>query len=77
MTLAYQHFTTVLLLIYGSLFLSGVYYCFSVFWCAMARMSELEALSVRDFLAGKQLTVPEYLPYSLDLTPNDFFCSQR
>jgi hypothetical protein len=31
MTLAYQHFTDVLLLIYGSLFLSGIYYCLSVF----------------------------------------------
>jgi uncharacterized membrane protein len=49
MTLAYQHFTTVLLLlllIYGSLFLSGVYYCLSVLWCAIARMSELEINSL-------------------------------
>ena len=23
-------------------FLSGIYYCLSVFWCAAARMSELE-----------------------------------
>jgi len=29
-------------LIYGSLFLSGIYYCLRVFWCAAARMSELE-----------------------------------
>jgi len=42
MTLTYQRFTAVLLLIYGSLFLSGVYYCLRVFWCAAARMSELE-----------------------------------
>ena len=42
MTLTYQHFTTVLLLICGSLFLSGIYYCPRVFWCAAARMSELE-----------------------------------
>ena len=42
MTLTYQLFTAVLLLIYGSLFLSGIYYCQSVFWCAAARMSELE-----------------------------------
>jgi hypothetical protein len=41
-TLAHQRFTAVLLLIYGSLFLIGVYYCQSVFWCAVARMSELE-----------------------------------
>jgi hypothetical protein len=42
MTLAYQRFTTALLLIYGSPFLSGVYYCLSVFLCAIVRMSELE-----------------------------------
>ena len=43
MTLTYQRFTAVLLLtIYGSLFLSGIYYCLRVFWCASARMSELE-----------------------------------
>jgi hypothetical protein len=41
MMLAYQRFTAVLLLIYGSLFLSGVYYCLSVFWCAIARILEL------------------------------------
>jgi hypothetical protein len=39
--MAYQRFTAVLLLIYGSLFLSGVYYCLSMFWCTNARMSEL------------------------------------
>jgi hypothetical protein len=33
MTLAYQGFTAVLLLIYGSLFVSGVYYCLSVSEC--------------------------------------------
>jgi len=42
MTLTYQRFTTVLFLIYGSLFLSGIYYCLRVFWCVAARMSELE-----------------------------------
>ena len=43
MTLTYQRFTAVLLLlIYGSLFLNGIYYCLRVFWCAAARMSELE-----------------------------------
>jgi len=42
MTLTYQRFTAVLLLIYGSLFLSGIYYCLRVFWCAVARMSELQ-----------------------------------
>jgi len=45
MTLTYQRFTAVLLLlllIYGSLFLSGIYYCLRVLWCAAVRMSELE-----------------------------------
>jgi hypothetical protein len=35
MTLAYQRFTSMLLLMYGSLFLSGIYYCLSLFWCAV------------------------------------------
>jgi hypothetical protein len=42
MTLTYQRFTAVLLLIYGSLFVSGIYYCLRVFRCAIARVSELE-----------------------------------
>jgi hypothetical protein len=41
MTLAYKRFTAVLLLIYGTLFLRGVYYYLSVFWCAFTRISEL------------------------------------
>jgi len=41
MTLTYQRFTAVLLT-YGSLFLSGISYCLRVFWCAAARMSDLE-----------------------------------
>jgi hypothetical protein len=41
-TLAYQRFTAVLLLIYGSLFLSGVCDCLNVFWWAIARVLELE-----------------------------------
>ena len=42
MTLTYQHFTAVLLLIYGSIFLSAIYCCLRVFWCAAVRMWELE-----------------------------------
>jgi hypothetical protein len=42
MTQTYKRFTAVLLFIYGSLFLSGIYYCLRVFWFAAARMSELE-----------------------------------
>jgi len=40
--MTYQHFTAMLLLMYGNLFLSGIYYCLRVFWCATVRMSELE-----------------------------------
>jgi len=40
--LTYQCFLAVLLLIYGSLFLSGIYYCLRVFWRVAARMLELE-----------------------------------
>ena len=32
----------------GSLFMSSIYYCLSAFWCATARMSELE-LEQRSF----------------------------
>jgi len=39
--LTYQRFTVLLLLIYGSLLLSGIYYCLRVFWCAAAGVSEL------------------------------------
>jgi len=45
MALTYHRFTAVLLLLllmYGSLLLSGIYYCLCVFWCVAARMSELE-----------------------------------
>jgi len=42
MTLTYQRFTAVLFLIYGNFFLSGIYLCLRVFWCAAARMSDLE-----------------------------------
>jgi hypothetical protein len=83
MTLAYQRFTAVLLLIYGSLFLSGVYFCLSAFWCAVANNTWIlhhdnapahTALSVRECLASKQITVlVEHPPYSPDLAPNDFF----
>jgi len=40
--MTYQRFTAVLLLIYGSLFLSGICYCLHVFWCAAVRMWERE-----------------------------------
>jgi len=42
MTLTYQRFIAVLLLNYGSLIFSGIYYCLRVFWCVAASMSKLE-----------------------------------
>jgi hypothetical protein len=53
-----------------------------VFWCAITNNSWIlhhdnapanTALSVREFLASKQITVLEHPPYSSDLAPNDFF----
>jgi len=35
-------FHSCVVVIYSSLFLGGIYYCVRVFWCAAARMSELE-----------------------------------
>ena len=83
MTLTYQRFIAVLLLIYGSLFLSGIYYCLPVFWCAATRMSELpEKPKNIQFLVKlgksgneitKQITVLEHPVYSPDLAPSDIF----
>ena len=42
MTLTYQRFTAVLLFIYGSLFLSGTFYCLRLFWCAATKILDLE-----------------------------------
>jgi hypothetical protein len=80
--LQWQQWRAVFLLIYGSFFLSGDYYCLGVFWCAVANNSWIlhhenapvhTALSVREFLASKQITVLENHPYSSDLDPNYFF----
>jgi hypothetical protein len=77
MTLAYKRFTDVLLLIYGSLFLSGVYYCLSVFWCAVATMLELDLeLPVSEFLASKQITMLNTLNIHRIYPPLIFICSQ-
>ena len=35
------------------------------------------ALTVREFLATKQITVLEHPAYSQDLAPSEFFCSRR
>jgi hypothetical protein len=59
MTSVYQCFTAVLLLIYGSLFLSGVYYCLSVLVCRRENVGAwIKALAVREFLASKQIGTP-------------------
>jgi hypothetical protein len=66
MSLKYQRFIAVLLLIYGSLFLSGVYYCLSVFWCLASKCTCSHS-------TGKQIAVLEHPPYSPNLAPSDFF----
>ena len=71
MTLTYLRFTAVLLLlIYGSLFLSGIYYCLRVFWCAAARMSELE-------LEQRTNIKKEWKRNQRDVSAMTFFCSRR
>jgi len=47
----HQRFTAVLLLIYGSLFLSIIYYCLLVFCCAAARKGESQF--AKTFWRGK------------------------
>src|SRR5215510_14290350 len=59
MTLTYQRFTAVLL-IYGSLLLSGIYYCVRVFWCAATRMLELELVSERTLNFLREMLVYVY-----------------
>jgi hypothetical protein len=73
---AYQRVTAVLLLllIYGSLFLSGVCYCVSAH---LDNTPAYAAPSVRVFLACKQITVLEHPPYSPDLALNDFFSGPK
>ena len=70
----------MLLLIYGSLFLSGIYACLSVFWCAAARMSELELkprtnikLLVKLGKSGNQIREMLVQVYA-DKPPIIFFC---
>jgi hypothetical protein len=60
MTLAYQRFTAMLLLIYSSLFLSGVYYCLKVFWGAIARMLELLVKLGKSGSEIRKMLVPVY-----------------
>jgi len=79
----YQRFTVVLLLIYGSLLLSGNYYCLLVFWCAATRMSELELeqrtnikFLVKLGKSGNEIREMLVQVYS-DKPPITFFCSRR
>jgi len=68
--MTYQRFTAVLLLIYGSLFLSGIYYCLCMFWCAAARRSELE-LEQRTELGKSGNETREMLVQLLFSVPED------
>jgi hypothetical protein len=77
MTMAFQHCTAMLLFIYGSLFMSAVCYCLSVFWWLASQQCTCLHDTVREFLASKQIAVLEHPPYSLDLAPSDFFLFQR
>jgi len=82
MTITYQRFTAVLLLlIYGSVFLSGIYYCLRVFWCAAARMLELELEKRTNFKfpiklgkSGNEIREMLMQVYG-DKPPMTFFCS--
>ena len=69
----------MLLLIYGSLFLSGIYYCLRVFWSAAARILklELEQRTNSKFLvklgkSGNEIREMLVQVYG-DRPPNDFF----
>jgi hypothetical protein len=56
----YQHFTAVLLLIYGNLFLSGIYYCLSVFWCAVVRILKLLVKFGKSVIKIRKMLVQVY-----------------
>jgi hypothetical protein len=56
------------------LFLSGVYYFLSVFWCLATRQRTCShGTACEEVLASKQITVLERRPYSPDLVPSNFF----
>jgi hypothetical protein len=75
MTYAYQRFTAVALLSYGNLFSEWrLLLSECVLVCRRENIGAvIRALSVREFLASKQITVLEQPPYSPDLAPSDFF----
>jgi len=62
-------------MIYGSDFLSGICYCLRVFWCAVARLSELELEQRTNikFLVKLAKSGNEHPAYSPDLAPTYFF----
>jgi hypothetical protein len=73
-TLAYQSFKAMLLLIYGSLFLSCVYYCLSVFWGLASRQcSCTHGIICERVLDSKQVIVLQHPPCSPDLFANESF----
>jgi hypothetical protein len=74
MTLVYQRFIAVLLLIRGSLFLSGVYDCLRFSNVLHNDIAPAHtALSVTDFLSSKLITVLWRFPSSPDLAHIYFF----
>ena len=86
MTLTYQRFSALLLLlllIYGSCFLSGIYYCLRVFWFAAARISDLELQQRTNIIflvklgkSGKEIR-EMLVQVCGDKPPVTFFCSRR
>jgi hypothetical protein len=71
MTVAYQGFTAVLLLIYGELLANNS-------WIFHHDNEPAHTtLSMREFLDSKQITVLEHPPYSQNVAPNDFYSSRR
>ena len=71
MTLIYQRFTAMLLLIYGSLFLSGIYYCLSA--CVLVCRREnvgawicQDVLERQDDILGRVITGDETWVYQYD-----------
>jgi hypothetical protein len=73
-TLTYQLFTDVLLLIYGSVFLSGVYYCLAATQgsCITTKYLLTRRYLWGSFFASKQITVLEHPPCLPDLASSDF-----
>jgi hypothetical protein len=72
MALIYLRFTAVLLLIYGSIFLNGVFYCLCFGVLHRDNSPAHTPLPVSELLASKQITVLKHPPSSLDLASSYF-----